>query len=73
LNSPSPSFSSPISGIVLTGLIFPFSYMSMKLTSHSSSIPFPYILPPPLVPIPRQELFYLPVLHFLKRHYFCLR
>jgi hypothetical protein len=29
--------------------------------------PFPYILPIPLMPTPRQDLFYLPVLHFWKK------
>jgi hypothetical protein len=39
------------------------------LIFHHIHLPtlFPYILPLPLVPTPRQDLLYLPVLHFLKK------
>jgi hypothetical protein len=32
--------------------------------------PFPYSHSPPLVPTPRQDLFYLSILHFLKKGIF---
>jgi hypothetical protein len=65
--------SSPLLSRASTGLIVPFSYMSMTFPTYSPS----YILslcpaPLPLLPTSRQDLFYLPVLHLKKKRHFLL-
>jgi hypothetical protein len=55
--------SPPIPGIVSTGLIFPFAYVIFPPYSPSYTLSL-YPPPLPLVPTPRKDLFYLPVLRF---------
>jgi hypothetical protein len=44
-----------------------FIHDSTVLLPYSSSFTFPSTFPLPLVPTPRQNLFYLPVLHLFKK------
>jgi hypothetical protein len=63
----------PIPGIVSAQLIFHFHSWVHNILPYSPHSPFPYVLPLPLVPTPRQDLFYHPVLHFyFKKWNFCL-
>jgi hypothetical protein len=67
--TPSTIFLYPLPPILRTGstgLICPSSYMSTYYLHHiHPPTLFPYILPLPLVPTPRQDLIYIPVLHFI--------
>jgi hypothetical protein len=58
---------SPILGTVPTGIIFPFTNrLTQYLHYIHPPMPFPHLLPPPLVPpsSPRQDLFCPPSLRF---------
>jgi hypothetical protein len=69
LNSLPPSFSlpSPIPGIVSTGHFSIYTHICTVVMLFSPPMPFPHLLPPPIgTNLPRQDLFYLPVLQFCK-------
>jgi hypothetical protein len=62
----------PIPGIVSTGLIFPFTYMSTYFHHITLLHAFFIFSSLPLKQTPRQDLFYLPVLFLKKDIIVCL-
>jgi hypothetical protein len=63
----------PIPGVVSTGLIFPFTYMSTQYLQHiHPHTPFPYILSPPTGTKLQTGLVLPSVLNFCKKNDICV-